>query len=378
VRVAVARERRDGEQRVALVPDVLPKLAAVGIEAVVERGAGTAALFPDAEYEAKGARLVDSAVAALAEADVLCAVQPPSLEAAGLIPEHGGLVSMLQPATVPDLVRLLRDRYIASFSLELLPRISRAQTMDVLSSQATVSGYKAVLIAAGALPRYFPLMMTAAGTVPPAKVLVLGAGVAGLQAIATARRLGAVVRAYDVRSAARDEVKSLGATFVELELEAVEGEGGYAGEQSEEFLARQRALIGKEVALADVVITTAAIPGREAPILVTAEMVEQMAPGSVLVDLAAESGGNCELTRPGEIVMAGQVAVHGVSNLPSSMATHASFLFARNMAEFLTLVSINGEFSPDFGDEIVSSTCVTHEGTVRHLPTARLLEEFSK
>jgi NAD(P) transhydrogenase subunit alpha len=230
------------------------------------------------------------------------------------------------------------------------------------------------LIAADALPRFFPMFMTAAGTVPPAKVLVLGAGVAGLQAIATARRLGGVVRAYDVRPAARDEVKSLGAAFVELELEAQEGQGGYAREQSEDFLERQRELIGKEVAAADVVITTAAIPGRKAPVLVTAAMVEQMRPGSVIVDLAAESGGNCELSRPGEEVRVGSVLVHGVRNLPSEMPTHASFLYARNVTELLSLMVVEGAFAPNFDDEIVAGTCVTHGGEILHAPTRELIE----
>lgn len=373
MRVAVAREAGAGERRVALVPEVLPRLAAVGIEVAVERGAGADSLLGDADYEAKGARLFSTAAEAFATADVVCKVQAPTLEEARMLPEHCGLVSLLQPAADPSLIAVLRDRYVASFSLDLLPRISRAQSMDALSSQATVAGYRAVLMAASLLPRYFPLLMTAAGTVPPAKVLVLGAGVAGLQAIATARRLGAVVRAYDVRAAAREEVRSLGASFVELELESKEGQGGYAGAQSEDFLARQRELIGKEVAAADVVITTAAIPGRKAPVLVTAEMVAGMAPGSVVVDLAAESGGNCELSRPGEDVRVGDVLVHGVRNLPSSMATHASYLYSRNIAGFLSLICREGQFSPDFGDEVVSATCVTHEGSIRHEPTRDLL-----
>jgi len=247
--------------------------------------------------------------------------------------------------------------------------------MDVLSSQALVSGYRAVLLAATQLPKFFPLYMTAAGTVPPAKVLVLGAGVAGLQAIATARRLGAMVRAYDVRAAARTEVKSLGAAFVELDLEVQEGEGGYAGEQSEDFLRRQRELIGKEVAAADVVITTAAIPGRKAPVLVTAEMVRDMALGSVIVDLAAESGGNCELSRPGENVEEGGVTIIGVRNLPSSMPLHASFLYSRNVANFLALIVVDGALRPDFEDEIVAGSCVVRAGEVVHAPTAELLSK---
>jgi NAD(P) transhydrogenase subunit alpha len=339
----------------------------------MQAGAGASSLLADEAYTSAGVTLLD-APTLFRTSGFICKVQPLSLEEVGLMSEGSGVVSYLQPAANLDLVRALRDRRISAFSLDLLPRITRAQSMDVLSSQALVSGYRAVLLAAEHLPKFFPLYMTAAGTVPPAKVLVLGAGVAGLQAIATARRLGANVRAYDVRTAARTEVKSLGATFVELDLEAQEGEGGYAREQSEDFLRRQRELIGKEVAAADVVITTAAIPGRRAPVLVTAEMVHQMTLGSVIVDLAAETGGNCELSRPGENLDEGGVAVIGVKNLPSSMPLHASFLYSRNIAEFLTLVVKAGEFAPDFGDEIVAGTCVTHGGEVRHAPTADLLE----
>ncbi|MHB1987261.1 MAG: Re/Si-specific NAD(P)(+) transhydrogenase subunit alpha [Acidimicrobiales bacterium] len=374
MQVAVPRETAPGENRVALVPDILPKLHARGIEVTVESGAGMAALFEDADYEAAGARVGLDAAEVFATAEVVCKVQPPTLSEARMLRDKAAIVSFFQPAADLELVALLRDQRISSFSLDLLPRISRAQSMDALSSQATVSGYEAVLIAAGKLPRFFPLFMTAAGTVPPAKVLVLGAGVAGLQAVATARRLGAVVRAYDVRAAAREEVRSLGATFVELELEAQEGAGGYAGEQSDEFLARQRALIGKEVAAADVVITTAAIPGRKAPVLVTAPMVAAMPAGSIIVDLAAESGGNCELSKPGEELRVGQVIVHGVRNLPSSMPTHASFLFSRNIAEFLGLLCHDAAFSPDFTDAIIAGTCVTHDGEILHLATRELIE----
>jgi len=272
-------------------------------------------------------------------------------------------------------VKALATKGVTAFSLDLLPRISRAQSMDALSSQATVSGYLAALAAAERLPKFFPMFMTAAGTVPPAKVLVLGAGVAGLQAIATARRLGSQVRAYDVRTAAKEEVQYLGAAFVELELESQEGEGGYAREQSEELLRRQRELIAKEVAAADAVITTAAIPGRRAPVLVTAEMVEQMSPGSLIFDLAAETGGNCELSRPGEdVVTSGGVTVIGAHNVPSSMPVHASFLYSRNVAELVVLMAHDGVFSPDFDDEIIAGTCVTRDGGILHAPTRALIE----
>jgi NAD(P) transhydrogenase subunit alpha len=373
MRLGIPSETTPGERRVALVPSVVPRITALGADVAVQAGAGASSLIADEAYTAAGVTLVD-APTLFATSGFICKVQPLTLEEVGLLNEGSGVVSYLQPTANLDLIRALVGRRISAFSLDLLPRISRAQSMDVLSSQALVSGYRAVLLAAEQLPKFFPLYMTAAGTVPPAKVLVLGAGVAGLQAIATARRLGANVRAYDVRTAARTEVKSLGATFVELDLEAQEGEGGYAREQSEDFLRRQRELIGKEVASADVVITTAAIPGRKAPVLVTGEMVHQMALGSVIVDLAAETGGNCELSRPGESIDEGGVTIIGVKNLPSSMPLHASFLYSRNIAEFLTLVVKAGEFAPDFDDEIVAGTCVTHGGEVRHAPTRDLLE----
>ena len=372
--VAVPRETAPGERRVAAVPDVLPRLAAKGIDVTIESGAGVAAFFADDAYVEAGATVAPDYDTLFRGADVICKVQAPTAEEARHLPEGCALVCLLQPAGNLELVKVLVARGIGAFSLDLLPRISRAQAMDALSSQATVTGYRAGLIAAERLPRFFPMFMTAAGTVPPAKVLVLGAGVAGLQAIATSRRLGAIVRAYDVRPAARDEVRSLGATFVELELETQEGQGGYAAEQSEEFLTRQRELIGTEVAAADAVITTAAIPGRRAPLLVTAAMVERMRPGSVVVDLAAETGGNCELSEPGKDVIVNGVTVYGASNLASSMATHASFLYARNIAELLGLFVSEGAFNPDFSDEIIAGCCVTFGGEVRHEPTRGLLE----
>ena len=359
----------------AIVPEILPRLQAAGIDVVVETGAGAGALYDDRAYTGKGAVVASGPAELLDGADVVCKVQAPTASEAETYHEGCAVISFFQPGADLDLVRLLAARKLTTFSLDLLPRISRAQSMDALSSQATVSGYRAALTAAQRLPKFFPMFMTAAGTVPPAKVLVLGAGVAGLQAIATARRLGAVVRAYDVRPAARDEVKSLGAAFVELELEAQEGQGGYAREQSEDFLGRQRELIGKEVAAADAVITTAAIPGRKAPVLVTEEMVGRMSPGAVIFDLAAESGGNCELSRPGEdVVTPGRVTVIGARNVPSSMPVHASFLYARNVAELLGLMAHDGTFSPDFDDAIVAGTCVTRGGEVLHAPTRELLE----
>lgn len=372
--VAVPRESAAGERRVAAVPEVLGRLESAGIDVTIETGAGAGALQPDEAYVAAGASVAPDWTTLFDGAAVVCKVQAPTADEAARLPEDIALVCMLQPAANLELVKVLVARRIGTFSLDLLPRISRAQAMDALSSQATVTGYRSALIAAERLPRFFPMFMTAAGTVPPAKVLVLGAGVAGLQAIATARRLGAVVRAYDVRPASRDEVKSLGAAFVELELETKEGEGGYAPEQSEEFLARQRELIGKEVAAADAVITTAAIPGRRAPLLVTEEMVHAMRPGSVIVDLAAETGGNCELSEPGRDVVVNGVTVYGASNLASSMPIHASFLYARNVAELVGLFVNDGKFAPDFADEIIAGTCVTYAGEVRHEATRKLLE----
>ncbi len=375
MKLAVPTETRIGEQRVAIVPEVAGRLSGPGVDIFVQAGAGSKAHFPDAAYREKGANIVEGADDLLAGADVVAKVHAPAPTEAQHLPTGVTVVSFLQPAAQLDILRALVERQATAFSLDLLPRISRAQSMDALSSQATVSGYLAVLAAAERLPKFFPMFMTAAGTVPPAKVLVLGTGVAGLQAIATARRLGAQVRAYDVRSAAKEEVASLGAAFVELELESQEGAGGYARAQSEEFLARQRELIGNEVAACDVVITTAAVPGRKAPVLVTAQMVDQMAEGSVVVDLAADSGGNCELSQPGVEVLRGGVMVYGMTNPAAAMPTHSSFLYSRNMANFLGLIVVDGELRPDFDDEIVSGSCVLRNGTPVHELARELLEE---
>ena len=356
-----------------MVPDVASKLAATGVDLVIESGAGDAARFPDAAFEHAGATVVPDAARALDGADLLARVQPLSADEAARVPVGTTVVSFFQPVGSPDVVRALAERKATVFSLDLLPRISRAQAMDALSSQATVSGYRAGLAAAEHLAKFFPMFMTAAGTVPPARVLVMGAGVAGLQAIATARRLGAIVRAYDVRAAAKEEVESLGAHFVELELETQEGAGGYAREQSAEYLAKQRELLAAEVAAADVVITTAQIPGRKAPVLVTEEMVRGMGDGAVVIDMAADSGGNCELSVPGEDVVVDGVTVVGMTNPPATMPTHASFLFARNIANFLGLVVKEGTLAPDFDDEIVAGMCVVRGGEVVHGPTAEAL-----
>lgn len=373
VRFAVPREVTPLERRVALVPEVVQRLTKAGHALAVEAGAGLSAGYPDAAYSAAGARLETDRKALFSSAEILLKVQPPTGEETGWLSPGSVLVCQLNASRNLPIVSRLRDGKVTSFALELLPRITRAQGMDVLSSQATVAGYRAGLTAAEHLAKFFPMFMTSAGTVPPARVLVMGAGVAGLQAIATARRLGAVVRAYDVRAAAKEEVQSLGAKFVELELEAQDGAGGYAREQSAEYLAKQRELLANEVASADVVITTAQIPGRKAPVLVTADMVERMAEGAVVVDMAADSGGNCELSVAGQDIVAGGVTIVGMSNPPASMPTHASFLYARNIANVLGLLVHDGVLSPDFDDEIVAGTCVVRDGVVVHAPTAEAL-----
>ena len=364
MKVGTPKETAPDEHRVALVPDTATRLSAASLEVNVESGAGSAAYIPDDAYQQAGAKLVKTAAALLGEADAVLKVQAPSAAEVELIKRDAVLISFLQPATQGDIVQALAARGVTAFSLELVPRISRAQSMDALSSQASAAGYKAVLMAAGRLGKFFPMMMTAAGTVPPARVLVMGAGVAGLQAIATARRLGAVVSAYDVRPAVKEEVQSLGATFIELALETQEGEGGYAREQSDEFLRKQRELIGEHVAKSDVVITTAAVPGRRAPLLVTGEMVKGMRPGSVIVDLAAETGGNVELTKAGKDVEVGGVTIIGTRNVPSTMPLHASQLYARNVANLLLHLVKDGAIVLDFEDEITKGSCVTHGGEI--------------
>ena len=364
MKVGTPKETAPDERRVALVPDTATRLGAAALEVSVESGAGSAAYITDEAYQQAGAKIVKSAATLLGEADAVLKVQAPSTAEVDLIKKGAVLISFLQPATQGDVIRALAKRGVTAFSLELVPRISRAQSMDALSSQASAAGYKAVLMAAGRLGKFFPMMMTAAGTIPPARVLVMGAGVAGLQAIATARRLGAVVSAYDVRPAVKEEVQSLGATFIELALETQEGEGGYAKEQSEEFLRKQRELIGEHVAKSDVVITTAAVPGRRAPLLVTGEMVKGMRPGSVIVDLAAETGGNVELTKAGTDVEVGGVTIMGTRNVPSTMPLHASQLYARNVANLLLHLVKDGAIVLDFDDEITKGSCVTHDGEI--------------
>jgi NAD(P) transhydrogenase subunit alpha len=371
LRIAVARETREGEARVALVPELVVRLTDLGYVVAVEPGAGNGALHADEDYLEAGAVVVPEPWIG---ADLVVSVNP--LDAALLrrLPAGTATVSFLPVNQSLDLVADLRDCGITAFAMELVPRISRAQSMDALSSQALVSGYRCGIVAAGLLRRFFPLNMTAAGTVPPADVVVLGAGVAGLQAIATSRRLGAVVKAYDVREAAAEEIRSVGAVAIELELETLEGTGGYAREMTEDRAARQRDLLTPYIAAADALITTAAVPGRQAPLLVTAEMVRQMGPGSVVVDLAAESGGNVEGSQPGKVVRVGNAQVWGGANVPSQMPGPASRLYAQNVVNLVTLMTREGAFDPDFEDEIVAGSCVTQGGVVRHEPTRTALE----
>jgi NAD(P) transhydrogenase subunit alpha len=359
----VPKETAPGERRVALVPEIVKKLAAGGFEVVVERGAGEAASFSDAEYEEAGAQ-ISAGGDLYAGVEGVVKVQKPSAEEVDRLPQGSILIAFLQPLTDADGVRRLGDRGVTGFALESIPRITRAQPMDALSSQATVSGYKAVLLAADRLPRFFPMLMTAAGTVPPAKVLVLGAGVAGLQAIATARRLGAVVSGFDVRPVVREQVESLGAAFLDLGVVGAETAGGYAQELGEEEERRQQEELERRVPEFDVVVTTALIPGRPAPKLIPASAVAAMRDGSVIVDLASEAGGNCELTEPGEDVVREGVTIIGQTNLPSTVPVHASQLFARNVQALLTHLAPEGELTLDWDDEITAGACVTRREEV--------------
>jgi proton-translocating NAD(P)+ transhydrogenase subunit alpha len=354
VRVGVPRETAAGERRVALVPESVPKLTALGLEVAVEHGAGHEASFTDDAYAESGAQLVD----AVLDAELVVKVAPPSASEVAALSQGAVLVGFLAPLTDPDGIERLRDRGVIAFAMESIPRISRAQPLDALSSQANVAGYKAAILAADQLPRFFPMLMTAAGTVAPAKVLVLGAGVAGLQAIATARRLGAVVTGFDVRPVVKEQVESLGATFLELSVRGEETEGGYAKELTPEQQAQQQQELAERISEFDAVITTALIPGRPAPRLIPAAAVEAMRPGSVIVDLAAEAGGNCELTTPGKIAVEHDVTIVGLTNLPSTMPYHASQLYSRNVTALIQLLVEDGELKLDWSDEIISGACV--------------------
>jgi NAD(P) transhydrogenase subunit alpha len=371
VTIGVLRETVRGENRVAIVPEVATRLAAQGARILVERGAGAAARFPDAAY--KDVSFADSADAVIAGSDVLLTVQPPDPSVVSRLKPGAIVAGFLAPHAQAALVRALRERRITSFAMELVPRISRAQSMDALSSQAAVAGYKAVLIGAAAQDKFFPMLTTAAGTIRPATVLVIGAGVAGLQAIATAKRLGAIVEAYDVRAATREQVKSLGAKFVETGVTA-EGAGGYARELTAEEKAKQQEVLDARIAAADCVVTTAGVPGRPAPRIISRAAVERMKPGAVIVDLLAENGGNCELARAGETVEHQGVRIIGPVNLPATVAHHASEMYAKNLLNFLKPALKDGAIAIDWSDEVFAASCVTHEGAIRHEPTRKTVE----
>ncbi len=382
MRVCVLRERRAGERRVALVPAEVAALAKMDIEVAVETGAGGEASFPDEAFREAGASVCGSAAEALEGSDVVVRINPPSTGANGgadevaALPEGIVLISFVSPVANLELVRRLAAARVTTLAMDQVPRITRAQKMDALSSQATVAGYRASLLAATHLGRFLPMFMTAAGTIPPGKVLILGAGVAGLQAIATARRLGAVVEAFDVRPAVKEQVESLGAKFLEAELdESAEDEGGYARALSEEEHEQELDLIGGRLPVMDAVITTANIPGARAPVLITSAMVATMRPGSVIIDLAGESGGNCELSENGKTVVHRGVTIVAPENLPSDLPTHASQMYARNVTSFLQDIVEDGSLKLDFDDEVVSGSCVTHDGNVVH---AGALERLSR
>jgi len=367
MRIAVPRERQADESRVALAPESVKKLAAGGVEVAIESGAGVAAGFLDSEYEAAGGRLMDRK-SLLQGADVLTCINRPEPDDFAALRPGAVVIGFLKPLDEPASLQPLVARKLTAFAMELVPRITRAQSMDALSSMATVAGYKAVIIAADALPKMFPLLMTAAGTVPPAKVLVLGAGVAGLQAIATARRLGAVVEAYDVRAAAGEQVKSLGAKFLEVDLGGIETQdaGGYAKELTPEALQRGREMVARRAAQSDVVITTAQVPGRKAPLMLTEDAVAGMRPGAVIIDLAAGTGGNCALTQAGKTVEHNGVKILGPLNLPATVPLHSSQLYSRNVASFLALIIDKGNLKIDMNDEILKGSCVAYEGGSVH------------
>ena len=370
ITIGVVKETAPNETRVALVPEVTAKFAALGARVLVEKDAGATAQFPDSLY--KNTDFAADAATVLEQANVLVKVAPPTLAEIAQLKEGSLYVGFVQPHAKLEEVRAMRERRITSLAMELIPRISRAQSMDALSSQAAVAGYKAVLIAASLLDRFFPMLTTAAGTIRPAQVLVIGAGVAGLQAIATAKRLGAVVEAYDVRSATREQVKSLGAKFVETGVSA-EGTGGYARELTAEEKAKQQEALDARIAVADAVITTAAVPGRRAPVIISRTAVGRMKPGALIVDIAAEQGGNCELTRAGETVKAGSVRIVGPLNLASTAAYHASEMYARNIFNLLKPAVDKGELKIDWNDEVFAQSCVTHAGEVKHEATRKAL-----
>jgi H+-translocating NAD(P) transhydrogenase subunit alpha len=372
VNVAVVRETSSNERRVALTPEVAKKLKGKGATVLIQSGAGDPASFPDTSY--KDAEIVGDAAATLSRADVLFKVQPPTLEEIAQLREGSVVVSLLSPHLAPERTRALRDRKITAFAMELLPRTTRAQAMDVLSSQAGVAGYKAVLIAAEASPKFFPMLTTAAGTIRPSKVLIVGAGVAGLQAIATARRLGAQVEGFDVRPETKEQIESLGAKFLDLGVSAA-GSGGYARELTAEEREQQQKALAEHLKGIDVVVTTAAVPGRKAPRIISAAMVEGMKPGAVIVDIAAETGGNVELSEAGRnVVTANGVTIIGPVNLAASAPIHASEMYSRNLYNFIELSLKDGALTLDWDDELIAKTCLTHAGEIRHEPTRQLVD----
>jgi NAD(P) transhydrogenase subunit alpha len=372
VTIGALREHVPGETRVALVPEIADKFAAAGARVLIERGAGVSAQFPDALY--KKVEWADNAQGILSSADILLTVQPLSVQQIQTLKSGTVVIGFMQAYSQTEAVKALRDRQITAFAMELVPRISRAQSMDALSSQAAISGYKAVLIAANTLDKFLPMLTTAAGTIRPSQVLIIGVGVAGLQAIATARRLGAVVEAYDVRSATKEQVKSLGAKFIETGVSA-EGSGGYARELTDEEKKQQQEVLDSRIALADAVVTTAAVPGRRAPRIVSKAVVERMKAGAVIVDLAAEQGGNCELTQAGQTVVHQGVKIVGPVNLPAQLALNASEMYARNLYNFLKpAIDKHGNLAIDWQDEVFAQSCLTHAGTIKHEPTAKQVE----
>ncbi len=364
--IGVIKETAELERRVALSPEVSGKLVKAGHKVLVEKDAGTASSYPDGQFEEAGAIVIPDRLTILKESDILTAVQCPGNADLDQIPAGSILISFIWALQNPELVSLFQEKKITALGMDAIPRISRAQSMDALSSMSNIAGYKAALLAANHLDKYMPMMMTAAGTIPPAKALILGAGVAGLQAIATCRRLGAVVEAFDVRPVVKEQVESLGAKFVDvpLEEEDTESSGGYAKELSEKNKEKQREVIHEHVKKSDMVITTALIPGRPAPLLITREMVADMKPGSVIVDLAAETGGNCELTEAGKVIRKHDVVIDGPLNLASRLSTHASQLYAKNMHTLLDLLIKEGELNLDFEDEIIKGTTITHDGEI--------------
>ncbi|HAI69267.1 MAG TPA: Re/Si-specific NAD(P)(+) transhydrogenase subunit alpha [Gammaproteobacteria bacterium] len=369
--VAVPKELSPDERRVALVPDIAKRLVKLGVTVVIEKGACSSAHFRDAAFE--NVQFVENAEALYQQAEVVLKVQPPTEAEIQLMKPGTVVIGFMSPHLYPQTVALMRDHNITSLAMELVPRISRAQSMDALSSQAAVAGYKAVIMAADLASVFFPMLTTAAGTIRPAKVLVIGAGVAGLQAIATARRLGAMVEGYDVRSATKEQVESLGAKFVEMEIKG-EGEGGYARELTDSEKQQQQALLAKHIAAANVVITTAALPGRPSPKIISQAMVEDMAPGAVIIDLASEGGGNCELTQPGQTITHNGVVIHGPLNVPSQTPIHASEMYAKNVFNLLSPMIKEGALQIDWQDEVIVGCSLTHGGEIKHVPTRELVE----